>query len=50
MGDIGKRFLWVSIYAVAMALLEAVVVAYLRALLQISDEQLRTPLQGVKED
>ncbi|MBE7556371.1 MAG: hypothetical protein HS126_35410 [Anaerolineales bacterium] len=38
MSDIGKRFLWVSIYAVAMALLEAVVVAYLRALLQITDQ------------
>lgn len=39
MGDTGKRFFWLSIYAIAMALLEAVVVAYLRALLQISDEQ-----------
>lgn len=34
-----KRFIWVSAYAIAMALLEAVVVVYLRALLRISDEQ-----------
>jgi hypothetical protein len=35
MRDIVKRFFWVSIYAIAMALLEAVVVAYLRQLLEI---------------
>ncbi len=33
-----KRFLWVSAYAIAMALLEAVVVAYLRALIQVTDQ------------
>jgi hypothetical protein len=38
MSEISKRFFWVSVYAIAMALLEAVVVAYLRALLQITDE------------
>jgi hypothetical protein len=36
--DTGKRFLWVSIYAIAMALLEAVVVAYIRALIDIADD------------
>lgn len=35
--DIGKRFIWVSAYAIAMALLEAVVVVYIRGLLQITD-------------
>lgn len=39
MNDTLKRFIWVSAYAIAMALLEAVVVVYLRALLQISDHQ-----------
>jgi hypothetical protein len=38
MSEISKRFFWASVYAMAMALLEAVVVAYLRVLLQISDE------------
>ncbi len=38
MSEISKRFFWVSVYAIAMALLEAVVVAYLRVLLQITDE------------
>jgi hypothetical protein len=38
MSEISKRLFWVSVYAIAMALLEAVVVAYLRALLQITDE------------
>ena len=38
MRDLGQRFFWVSVYAIAMALLEAVVVAYLRALLLITDE------------
>lgn len=33
-----KRFLWVSAYAIAMALLEAAVVVYLRGLLQITNE------------
>ena len=32
MKEIAKRFWWISIYAVAMALLEAVVVAYIRGL------------------
>jgi hypothetical protein len=39
MKDIGKRLAWVSAYAVAMALLEAVVVVYIRGLLQITDDQ-----------
>jgi hypothetical protein len=30
MNDLTKRFLWLSVYAVAMALLEAVVVVYIR--------------------
>lgn len=38
MNNTVQRFWWVSVYAIAMALLEAVVVAYLRALLQITDE------------
>jgi hypothetical protein len=38
MKHLTKQFFWVSIYAIAMALLEAVVVAYLRALLQITDQ------------
>jgi hypothetical protein len=36
MNDISKRFLWVSAYAIAMALLEAVVVVYIRELLTVS--------------
>jgi hypothetical protein len=35
MSETGKRVLWVSAYAVAMAYLEAAVVVYLRALLHI---------------
>lgn len=38
MRETGKRFLWVSAYAIAMALLEAVVVAYIRALLHITED------------
>jgi hypothetical protein len=38
MNDTGKRFLWVSAYAVAMAFLEAVVVVYLRGLLHITND------------
>lgn len=38
MGDTSQRFLWVSAYAVAMALLEAVVVVYIRGLLQITND------------
>jgi len=37
--DIAKRFSWVAIYAIAMALLEAVAVAYIRALLQITPDR-----------
>jgi hypothetical protein len=33
-----QRFLWVSVYAIAMALLEAVVVVYIRGLLEISPD------------
>jgi hypothetical protein len=36
MNRVGSRFLWISVYAVAMALLEAVVVAYIRALLDVT--------------
>jgi hypothetical protein len=39
MKDVGKRLAWVSVYAVAMALLEAVVVVYIRGLLQITNDQ-----------
>ncbi|MCP4544015.1 MAG: hypothetical protein GY832_43435 [Chloroflexi bacterium] len=38
MREIGKRFLWVSVYAIAMAFLEAVVVAYIRGLLHITND------------
>jgi len=38
MREIGKRFLWVSAYAIAMAFLEAVVVVYIRGLLQITND------------
>ncbi len=38
MRRVGERFLWVSVYAVAMAFLEAVVVAYIRQLLYITDD------------
>lgn len=37
MKNIAKRILWVSIYAIAMALLEAVAVIYIRRLLQITE-------------
>jgi hypothetical protein len=39
MSDLIKRFSWVSVYAIAMAFLEAVVVAYIRKLLAISDHR-----------
>jgi len=39
MRDAYKRFLWVSAYAIAMAFLEAVVVAYIRRLLYITENQ-----------
>lgn len=38
MNDISKRFLWVSVFAVAMALLEAVTVVYLRGLIQVTPD------------
>lgn len=38
MKDVSKRFLWISAYAIAMALLEAVVVAYIRALVQVTPQ------------
>jgi hypothetical protein len=38
MNDTGRRFLWVSAYAIAMAFLEAVVVVYLRGVLQITND------------
>jgi len=38
MKPIAIRFLWVGAYAIAMALLEAVVVVYLRGLLNITNE------------
>jgi hypothetical protein len=36
MNDLVKRFTWVSVYAIAMAFLEAVVVAYIRELLRLT--------------
>jgi hypothetical protein len=36
--NIGKRFMWVSAYAIAMAFLEAVVVVYIRGLLRITND------------
>jgi hypothetical protein len=36
--DITRRFLWVSAYAIAMALLEAVVVVYIRGLIQVTSD------------
>ena len=38
MQDIVKRFVWVSAYAIGMALAEAAVVVYLRALLHITND------------
>lgn len=38
MNDTGKRFLWVSAYAVAMAFLEAAVVVYIRGLLHVTND------------
>jgi hypothetical protein len=37
MKSVAKRFIWVSVYAIAMAYLEATVVVYLRAVLDITD-------------
>ena len=36
MNDLVKRFAWVSVYAIAMAFLEAVVVVYIRELLRLT--------------
>jgi hypothetical protein len=36
--NIGNRFAWVSAYAIAMAFLEAVVVVYIRGLLNITND------------
>jgi hypothetical protein len=38
MNEITKRFSWVSVYAIAMAFLEAVVVVYIRGLLNITND------------
>jgi hypothetical protein len=38
MSEMGQRFLWVSVYAVAMAYLEATVVVYIRGLLHITND------------
>jgi hypothetical protein len=38
MNEITKRFSWVSAYAIAMAFLEAVVVVYIRGLLNITND------------
>jgi len=38
MNNVGKRFCWVSAYAIAMAFLETVVVAYVRALLHVTED------------
>ncbi len=38
MREIGKCFLWVSVYAIAMAFLDAMVVAYIRGRLHITAE------------
>jgi len=35
--NIGKRFGWVSAYAIAMAFMKAVVVVYIRGLLHITN-------------
>jgi hypothetical protein len=49
MNDIAKRFVWVSAYAVAMAMLEAAVVVYLRGLLNITnDHVVLGPYVGVE--
>ena len=39
MNDTSKRFFWISVFAIAMALLEAVVVAYIRGLHQLTNNQ-----------
>ena len=44
-----KRFLWVSAYAMAMAFLEAVVVVYIRGLLQITNDHVMLGLYVTME-
>ena len=39
MNRVTQRFFWISVYAVAMALLEAVVVAYIRALADVTADR-----------
>lgn len=39
MSDITRRFCWVAVFANAIALPEAVVVAYIRALLQVTADR-----------
>jgi hypothetical protein len=39
MNDTVKKFLWLSAYAIAMAFLEAVVVAYIRELLHLNNDR-----------
>ena len=39
MNDIAQRFVWVSVYAVAMAFLEAAVVVYIRGLIEVTPDQ-----------
>jgi hypothetical protein len=36
--NVGKRFVWVSAYAIAMALMEAIAVVYIRGLLRITND------------
>lgn len=38
MNQTARRFLWTTVYAVAMALLEAVVVVYIRGLLEVTED------------
>jgi hypothetical protein len=52
MNDLVKRFTWVSVYAIAMAFLEAVVVAYIRELLRLTgqtDLKAYAPMEAWRE-
>lgn len=52
MNDLVKRFAWVSVYAIAMAFLEAVVVAYIRELLRLTgraDLNAYAPMEAWRE-
>jgi hypothetical protein len=52
MNDLVKRFTWVSVYAIAMAFLEAVVVAYIRELLHLTgraDLNAYAPMEAWRE-